>query len=100
MQRTTFLLFCMFKLTLGSPLAFLLSRSQASIVKCQEFVEWISANRHAHEKYPKMPPFVLPFYSKLEKQLELMCDCAKLYAYKATAARGQTAEAETDGKSD
>jgi hypothetical protein len=102
MQGTTVSLFCTSKLTLGSPLAFLLSRSHASIVKCRKFVEWISAHRHALGKYPEMPPFVVPLHSKLKKQLKSIFDCAELCAYRATTARGQFAEPtepETDGRS-
>jgi hypothetical protein len=39
-----------------------------------------------------MPPFIVTLYSELKRQLKLVCDCAELCKYRATAARGQTVE--------
>jgi hypothetical protein len=92
MQGTISFYLLTLKLTLSSPLAFLLSRNQANIANCQKFVQWISAHRHRLERYPELPPFIVPFVSELRKQIRLICDDAQLCTYRATAARSQGIE--------
>ncbi|KAH5617445.1 hypothetical protein HBI23_256850, partial [Parastagonospora nodorum] len=71
-----------FSLICGSgnvgPLAFLLSRRQASIANCQKFVQWIAAHQHALESYPEQLPSVVSLNSKLNKWVKVICDGAEL----------------------
>jgi hypothetical protein len=83
------------KLTLSSPLAFLLSCRKASIEKCQKFTQQIS-DWHALDYYPEMP--FMPMHSKLKGLLEAVYGDTERCRYRATAATSQVAEPEDKEK--